>query len=394
MTYESLKNARYKIVAAIVVLLTLLLVPSPLLPPHRFAEAIQSLPGISWKTAYLVAAVVLQVVFFSSIGMLSVFVVKRAANLPGRLFQIIAVPLIIVLVALMIRSVKMGHFPIWINALIPVIACLLGAWLGLGLLYQRGKIILFVLVLVIGGALWLLSGGAPAALSRTTENYLKILVATGSAIPPGEARFGALMKVAFSPCSEDSGKISAVQHNRAAILALGIALGDGQLANFVGLYNDSGLVHKAALLRGGTTLRERADWPRHFCVSAALAVLEHPLVSDAGGLMKEQLDALTRGSGFSFCDFAADRAGVRFANAATNSEADAIAMQDLLMSEFMVSNFLPAVADLPENLTTEQFRSKYGSVGSQSYRQKIIEIENRLDSCVALSPLGSRYKQE
>ena len=40
---------------------------------------------------------------------------------------------------------------------------------------------------------------------------------------------------------------------------------------------------------------------------AALAVLEHPLVSDAGGLMKEQLDALTHGSGFSFGDLAADR---------------------------------------------------------------------------------------
>ena len=103
--------------------------------------------------------------------------------------------------------------------------------------------------------------------------------------------------------------------------------------------------------------------------------------------MKEQLDALTSGSGFSFRDFAADRAGVRFANAATNSEKDAKAMQDFIMGKFILGNFLPAIDDLPENLTTEQFRMKYGSVGSGTYRQMIIDIEKRLNPCIALSPL-------
>jgi len=61
---------------------------------------------------------------------------------------------------------------------------------------------------------------------------------------------------------------------------------------------------RAAALCLDTTLRGREDWPGHY--------LQHPLVSGAGRLMKEQLDALTRGSGFSFGDPAADRAGVRF----------------------------------------------------------------------------------
>ena len=310
-----------------------------------------------------------------------------------RMIQLIIVPVVIVLVALIIRSVKMGHLPVWINAAIPVAACVAGAWLGLGLLYQRGKIILFILIAVIGVTFWLLSGGAPAILSRATENHLKALVASGSAIPPSEARFGALVRAAFAPITEESGQLSDVQQNRAAILALGIALGDEKLAKFVGLNRDQDLIQQASKLMEGTTLRNRADWPRHFCVSAALAVLENPLVSDAGGLMKEQLDALTGGSGFSFRDFAADRAGVRFANAATNSEEDAKAMQDLLKGEFNVSNILPPIDDLPENLTTEQFRNEYGSVGSKLYRQKISEIESRLDSCAALSPLVSRHMQ-
>ncbi len=391
---KNLDSVKYKVAIAAVVILTLLLVPSPLLPPHRFAEAIQSVLSINWKTAYLLAAVGLQAVFFGAIGVLSAFVVKRASTLRRRLLQVIGLPVLIVLMALLIRSLKMGHFPVWINAVIPIAACMLGTWFGLGLFYQRGKIVLFILVALIGTTFWLLSGGPPAVLSSTTEINLRRLVKSGSEIPPGEARFGALLKMAFAPLPGEAGNTSAVQHNRAAILALGIALGEERLAKYVGLNHDRNLVHQAAQLSEGITFRERVDWSRHFCVSAALAVLENPLVSDAGGLIKEQLDALTKGSGFSFCDFAADRAGVRFANAATNSEADAVAMQHLLMGEFVVSNFLPSIADLPENLTTEQFRSQYGAVGSQRYRDKITAIESRLDSCVALFPFSSRHKEK
>ena len=63
-------------------------------------------------------------------------------------------------------------------------------------------------------------------------------------------------------------------------------------------------------------------------MSVAVAGLEHLLVSDAGGPMKQELDALTHGSGFSFGDVAADdRAEVRFAAAATCLEALARIMQ-------------------------------------------------------------------
>jgi hypothetical protein len=42
------------------------------------------------------------------------------------------------------------------------------------------------------------------------------------------------------------------------------------------------LVRAATSLRPGTTLRGREDWARDFLLSAALAVLENPVVSDAG----------------------------------------------------------------------------------------------------------------
>ena len=62
-------------------------------------------------------------------------------------------------------------------------------------------------------------------------------------------------------------------------------------------------------------------------------------MSDAGSLMKEQLDTLTRGSGFSFGDLAANRAGVRFAFAATKSDSAARAMQARLHRGFSSKDF-------------------------------------------------------
>src|SRR6187402_3598448 len=87
---------------ALIVVITLLLLPSPLLPPHFLAEKIQFYTGVKWKIAYLVAAVGLQAAFFFSIGVLSAFIVKRAATWQKRLTQIITVPIVIVFVTLII----------------------------------------------------------------------------------------------------------------------------------------------------------------------------------------------------------------------------------------------------------------------------------------------------
>ena len=123
------------------------------------------------------------------------------------------------------------------------------------------------------------------------------------------------------------------------------------------------------------TLRGRLDWSKHYAMSAALAAAEHPLISDAGGLMKKQLDALTLGSGFSFGDLAADRAGVRFANAGTSSEAGAKSTQARAEECYDIDDLFPPIIDLPENLTLEQFRRNFGElavsvIASNSARSK------------------------
>jgi len=60
-------NAKAKLAAG-VILLALLIVPAPLLPPHRLAEVVQSVLGVGWKAAYLVAAVGLQIGFYRGVG--------------------------------------------------------------------------------------------------------------------------------------------------------------------------------------------------------------------------------------------------------------------------------------------------------------------------------------
>jgi hypothetical protein len=383
-------NNKRKLAAAGVVFLALLAVPAPLLPPHRLAEAVQSAAGISWETAYLVAAILLRALFYGSLGLLGAFVTNPASSLRRRALQIIVLPLVIIGVAVTVRSIKMGHLPMLANFVIPSAACLVGVLLGIGVLYRRWKQTLIVAIAAIGVALWAFLGGASAKLSRDTETHLLRIVASSPSLPSGETRFGALLQAAFAPLKSDSMQENAVEQNRAAILALGIAIGHERIARYVGLDARDPLVRKAILLREGTSLHGREDWPRHYTLSAALAVLEHPLVSDAAGLIKEELDALSHGSGYSFGDLAADRAGVRFAQAATHSEADAGVMQSRLRKGFNIYDFFPPVSDLPENLTVEQFRRLYGGIGSQQYRRKADEIEARLDQCPALLPSSKR----
>jgi hypothetical protein len=274
-------NLKVKVTAGCVILLALLIVPAPLLPPHRLAETVQSLAGVGWETAYLAAAVGLQMAFYGSLGMLAALVVNRAPTLRGRLLQIVIVPVAVIILAIIIRSIKVGHLPVWINAVVPITSCLFGV-LGLGIFYERWMGMLTVVAMVIGAALCGLVSGPSTGLSRATEVHLQRIIAAGPNLPPGDARFGALLQSAFLSAPGDSPGISAVQQNRAAILARGIAVGHPRLAHFVGLDSSSELVRRAAALGQVTTLHGREDWPKHYALSAALAVLEHPLFSDAG----------------------------------------------------------------------------------------------------------------
>jgi hypothetical protein len=380
---DSSRAAKGGIVGA--TLLALLLVPAPLLPPHRLAEGLQSALGLEWAEAYLLTALGLHAVFYAALGLLASFSVNRTPGVPMRILQAVLVPLAVMGVAMLIRSMKLGSFPLLPNMVVPIAACAIGAGCGLVARYRAWMAVMPIAVVVVALALWGLRGTTTGELSVRTEAHLRRLVAAGPGLGSGDARFAALMQAAFAPGPRTAEPGGEARHNRAAILALGIALGHERIARYVGLDPQGELVRAAVSLREGVTLRGREDWPRHYTLSAALAVLGGPFTSDAAGLLKEQLDALTHGSGFSFTDMAADRAGTRFAAVATQSDAAARSLHARLLGGFQVDEFLPPIGDLPENLSVEQFRSIYDTVGSPSFLKVVAEIEGRLDRCAGLS---------
>jgi hypothetical protein len=357
----------------------LFMFPIPMLPPQRLVEFAQSSLGLGGPAAYLLCAIAVQAAIYSVLGLSATFVVNRAETLRGRLLQTAALPLVVVGLALAIRSLRVGYAPVWINAAVPVAACVSGVILGLGVLYRRWKVAACIVTVVTGAAIWaIFASGSPQLRAATDENLGRI-VAAGPGLPSGDARFGALLQAAFATSETNRVGLSTVEQNRASILAFGIAVGSHNIARFIGLRPDDVLVRNAVAASQPTTLNGREDWPRHYAISAALAVLKHSVVSDAGGLMKEQLDTLTRGSGFSFGDLAADRAGVRFAFAATQSDNAARAMQARLRSGFSSQDFFPLEVQFPENLSIEEFQHNFGGVGSERYRSMASEIEASLD---------------
>lgn len=134
--------------------------------------------------------------------------------------------------------------------------------------------------------------------------------------------------------------------------------------------------------RGGTAplrLRGRVDLAQHFLGSAALSATGGAGIADAIGLSKELADS-TGGSGFSFTDLAANRAGVRFGEAATSSPASAEGWRRRVRDGFAEDDVMPRVDDLPEFLPDREFRARFGGVGSPPYQALIDEIGRRVSA--------------
>jgi len=159
------------------------------------------------------------------------------------------------------------------------------------------------------------------------------------------------------------------EERRAALLVLASALAGGNLATIV---PDAASWAKPP--RVTLTLRGRHDSAQHYVVSAALAAWAGEPVATAIGVYKELEDA-RRGSGFSFADLAADRAGTRLGELVA---VDAARLDDVLGKEPGDADLLPALDGLPEFLPEAEFRRRYGGPGEPAYEKVAAEIERRL----------------
>lgn len=163
----------------------------------------------------------------------------------------------------------------------------------------------------------------------------------------------------------------AAGENRAALTALAAYLAGVSLPNL--LEGDSRSIRRAP--RVLLSLHGRRDFAEHFTISAAITVNGGSQLANAIGLIKEEEDA-GKGSGFSFTDLAANRAGVRLGERATGDAA--VQVRRRLAAVRNDADLLPDFRDLPEFMPQADFDRRFGPVGSARYRKIIDGIDARL----------------
>jgi uncharacterized protein YfiM (DUF2279 family) len=165
----------------------------------------------------------------------------------------------------------------------------------------------------------------------------------------------------------------ATEENRAALLALALFLGSNKFDTLIGALDNN----SCRPARGNIGLANRNDLRLHFVFSAALQVMSSSGVSFSIGEFKELLDTERGGSGFSFADLAADRAGIRFAEFAVDE--DSARQLHKVTAEFAKETvFFPSISGLPEGIHQQEFE-RQGGIESEFYKKHLATIEQRID---------------
>lgn len=133
---------------------------------------------------------------------------------------------------------------------------------------------------------------------------------------------------------------------------------------------------------GKPSARGREDLLKHFVVSAAMTALLGEKEANLWGVGKELADATREsGTGFSFADLAADRAGVRFAKGVLAGSPPVAG----LATSFRIDNYLPAIDGLAEGLKVADVVKTYGGQGDPRFEAQIKEIDRRIEALPAYS---------
>ena len=179
----------------------------------------------------------------------------------------------------------------------------------------------------------------------------------------------------FAHAQESDDEVA--EENRAALTALAAYLSGISLPRL--LQGDSKSIRRAP--RVLLSLHGRRDFAEHFMISAALTVNGGSRMANAIGLIKEEEDA-SKGSGFSFTDLAANRAGVKLGERATSNAAAHV--QQRLAAARSDADLLPDFRDLPEFMPQAEFDRRFGPIGGPRY----LRVIERIDARLAAHPLA------
>ncbi|MGK2286944.1 hypothetical protein [Pedomonas sp. V897] len=195
----------------------------------------------------------------------------------------------------------------------------------------------------------------------------------------GAKSFATFVNTTFRIVVQRSERRDPAAETRAALVALSmITLGPDakNLARMVAPF-DAPCVPEPSLF----TLAGRTDLPKHFSLSAALSILFADRFSRAAGEWKELSDsAASGGTGFSFVDLMADRAGLRLGMAA-NGDLSLLREVQYGLAYVGDERLLPVAAlrRLREGLSYKAFEEQYVSINDERYRQMIAQIDEELD---------------
>jgi hypothetical protein len=191
--------------------------------------------------------------------------------------------------------------------------------------------------------------------------------------PNSSISLAELMQPLFTLAADRSAAGDAVAENRAAILTLVFYVEGKEFTKIIPQAKDwPKPIPRHVKLLG------RDDFPKHFLISATLSSNAGGPLSDAVGLFKE-VDDSRGGSGFSFNDIAADRAGVRFGENASASQSSARKLQKAIgAARLNEKDFMPSVDGLPEFMPEAEFKSRFGGIGAPAYNKMTQEIERRV----------------
>ena len=187
-----------------------------------------------------------------------------------------------------------------------------------------------------------------------------------------------LLKPLFELALQRSTLENAIEENKLAIIAVNNYVNRKETKKFFS-FPASNLTDQT---RYPTFLYKRIDLAQHFIGSAAITASVNGQIAKVVGEEKELSDA-NGGSGFSFIDLAADKAGTKLGEMATSSPENARKIQQAMANIKDYSDFMPDPTDLPEHMNDAEFKQRYQSVDSLVYQA----LSNQIDARIAAIPL-------
>jgi hypothetical protein len=179
-----------------------------------------------------------------------------------------------------------------------------------------------------------------------------------------------LLKPLFALAYQRSSLETAVEENRAVIYAV-----NAYVNNKKPLADQQTTTYPAFLYK-------RIDLAQHFIGAAAITASVNSQIAQVMGEEKEIRDSKI-GSGFSFVDLAADRAGTRFGEMAVGKPQSARKLQERMANINDYTDFMPDPRALPEHMNEADFKQRYGKINSEAY----LKVSRQIDELIASTPV-------